>query len=71
MQSWYTILEKAYASLEKEYRDFLENDTDYFPASSDYFNAFKTLPRSKVKYILFGQDPYPRKESAGGLCLHR
>ena len=69
MQSWNIILEKAYASLDKEYRDFLENDKGYFPASSDYFNAFKTLPREKVKYILFGQDPYPRKESAGGYAF--
>jgi len=69
MRSWEIILEKAYASLDKEYRNFLENDTDYFPASSDYFNAFKTLPRKKVKYILFGQDPYPRKESAGGYAF--
>ena len=69
MQSWNVILEKAYASLDKEYQDFLENDKEYFPASSDYFNAFKTLPRDKVKYILFGQDPYPRKESAGGYAF--
>ena len=66
MQSWNVILKKAYLSLAVEYRDFLENDKEYFPASSAYFNAFKTLPRDKVKYILFGQDPYPRKESAGG-----
>ena len=69
MHSWQTILEKAYLSLDKEYRDFLENDREYFPASSEYLNAFKTLPRDKVKYILFGQDPYPRKESAGGYAF--
>ena len=69
MQSWNAVLEKAYASLDEEYRYFLENDTTYFPASPEYFNAFKTLPREKVKYILFGQDPYPRKESAGGYAF--
>ena len=69
MQSWDSILHKAYVSLEEEYRTFLENDKAYFPASSHYFNAFKTLPRNKVKYILFGQDPYPRKESAGGYAF--
>ena len=69
MKSWQKILEKAYLSLDKEYRDFLEKDKNYFPASSDYFNAFTTLPREKVKYILFGQDPYPRKESAGGYAF--
>ena len=69
MQSWEAILQKAYASLEEEYRSFLESDKAYFPSSSHYFNAFKTLPRHKVKYILFGQDPYPRKESAGGYAF--
>lgn len=69
MKSWEVILQKAYTSLEEEYRAFLERDKDYFPSSSHYFNAFKTLPRNKVKYILFGQDPYPRKESAGGYAF--
>ena len=69
MQSWEALLGEAYAAMDVEYRNFLENDKSYFPSSSDYFNAFKTLPRSKVKYILFGQDPYPRKQSAGGYAF--
>ncbi len=63
------ILEKAYLSLDKKYRDFLENDKSYFPDALNYFNAFQTLPREKVQYILFGQDPYPRAESAGGYAF--
>jgi len=69
MQSWQYILRKAYDCMDPSYREFLENDTDYFPAKTNYFNAFTTLPRDKVKYILFGQDPYPRKESAGGYAF--
>jgi len=69
MQSWEPILKSAYAALDEEYRIFLENNRDYFPNMSNYFNAFKTLPRKRVKYILFGQDPYPRKESAGGYAF--
>lgn len=69
MQSWELLLEKAYEALTEEYRFFLENDKSYFPSSSHYFNAFKTLPRDKVKYILFGQDPYPREQSAGGYAF--
>lgn len=67
--SWETLLSKAYASLDKEYQKFLEENTKYFPSKEDYFNAFKTLPKNKVKYILFGQDPYPRVESAGGYAF--
>ena len=67
--SWDTILTEAFASLEAEYQRFLEEDKNYFPTKENYFNAFKTLQRENVKYILFGQDPYPRKESAGGYAF--
>ena len=69
MKSWEATLQKAYNALDEEYRYFLENDREYFPSSFNYFNAFKTLPKNRVKYILFGQDPYPRKESAGGYAF--
>jgi len=67
--SWETLLSKAYANLEHEYRLFLEEDKGYFPSRTEYFNAFKTLQKENVKYILFGQDPYPRRESAGGYAF--
>ena len=67
--SWEVLLSKAYASLSDEYRHFLEEDNGYFPSKSSYLNAFNTLPKQKVKYILFGQDPYPREESAGGYAF--
>lgn len=69
MRSWEKTLKKAYEALDGEYRYFLENDGNYFPSSENYFNAFRTLPKQKVKYILFGQDPYPRVESAGGYAF--
>lgn len=67
--SWTDILSKAYNALDNEYKEFLEKDTGYFPTQDSYLNAFKTLEKEKVKYILFGQDPYPRKESAGGYAF--
>ena len=67
--SWQMLLSGAYESLDQPYRDFLEADSSYFPSRSEYLNAFKTLPRHKVKYILFGQDPYPREESAKGYAF--
>lgn len=69
MESWRTLLDKAYHEMDLEYRTFLTEDQEYFPDQENYFNAFKTLPRDQVKYILFGQDPYPRKESAGGYAF--
>jgi len=67
--SWQEIIEGAYAALDEAYRTFLEGDDGYFPNKANYLNAFKTLPRNKVRYILFGQDPYPREESAGGYAF--
>jgi len=67
--SWDDILSRAYGRLDLSYRDFLERSDGYFPSQENYLNAFKTLPKDQVKYILFGQDPYPRKESAGGYAF--
>lgn len=69
VQGWDNILKEAYASLDSTYRIYLETDKNYYPNTLNYFNAFKTLPRNRVKYILFGQDPYPRAESAGGYAF--
>lgn len=67
--NWQTVLDESYASLDADYRTFLETDTTYFPTKENYLNAFNTLPKEEVKYILFGQDPYPRRESAGGYAF--
>ena len=67
--SWQEILKNSYLSLDKSYREFLEKDDGYFPDFNNMFNAFKSLPLKKTKYILFGQDPYPRRESAIGYAF--
>ncbi len=67
--SWESVLREAYAQLEEDYRKFLEEDRGYIPDRENYLNAFRTLPKEKVKYILFGQDPYPREESANGYAF--
>ncbi|MFK5881609.1 MAG: uracil-DNA glycosylase [Sulfurospirillum sp.] len=67
--SWQGIIEKSYSKFRPAYRNFLENDKDYFPSYDNFLNAFKTLPVDKTRYILFGQDPYPREESAIGYAF--
>ena len=66
---WQPVIERAYGKMEADYREFLEVNKAYIPDRENCFNAFRTLPRSEVKYILFGQDPYPRAESAGGYAF--
>ncbi len=67
--SWKETIETAYAKLSDNYRQYLEQDHSYFPSQDHYLNAFKTLPKEQVRYILFGQDPYPRRESAIGYAF--
>ncbi len=67
--SWRPVVTEAFGALDSDYRSYLENDTAYFPDRENLFNAFKTLPLEETKYILFGQDPYPRKESAIGYAF--
>ena len=67
--SWKESIHAAYTSLSEGYRAYLEQDQDYFPSQNQYLNAFTTLPKEKVRYILFGQDPYPREESAIGYAF--
>jgi len=65
---WRELVEFAYDTLDKDYKDFLKNSI-FIPNRSNIFNAFKTLPKSRVRYILFGQDPYPRAKSAIGYAF--
>ena len=67
--SWQGIINKALNNLDDSYLDFLQNDKEYFPNKTNFLNAFKTLSLKDTKYILFGQDPYPRSESAIGYAF--
>ncbi len=63
---WEQLLTDAMTEMDYTYLKFLENDTGYIPAKTVFLNAFQRLPLYQTRYILFGQDPYPRKESAIG-----
>lgn len=66
--SWQDFLERAHNLLDPQYREFLQNGT-YLPGPQRLFQAFRTLPKPRVRYLLFGQDPYPRPESATGYAF--
>ncbi len=68
-KSWRGILKEALLSLDREYLEFLLKNEGYFPDIDNFLNAFKTLSLQDTRYILFGQDPYPRKESATGYAF--
>ncbi len=68
-ESWQEIIDISLTSLDKEYLEFLKKDTSFFPDKNSFLNAFKTLKLENTKYILFGQDPYPREKSAVGYAF--
>ncbi len=66
-KSWHSLLLECCNKLDPNYKNFLINSS-YLPTNSRLFNAF-SMPKNKVKYILFGQDPYPREVSAIGVAF--
>jgi uracil-DNA glycosylase len=67
--TWQPLLKEAFEAFEPHYLDYLRKDRNYFPDKENMLNAFKTLPLDRTRYILFGQDPYPRQESATGYAF--
>lgn len=64
---WQPVIEKALKTLPPDYRANLEK-TSWLPGMGAIFNAF-TLPKDDVRYILFGESPYPRAASANGYAF--
>lgn len=71
--SWRPLLK---AELNKPYfrnlEQFLENEQQshvVYPPEKDIFSALKLTPYDKVNVLLLGQDPYPGKDQAHGLCF--
>jgi uracil-DNA glycosylase len=68
--SWRPILRKGLEQLAEANADYLpelEKDT-YLPTEGRLFAAF-AQPLDTVKYVLVGEGPYPRPESATGVCF--
>ena len=68
--SWRPHLEaglRAMAELDPGYLPALAND-HYLPTGGRLFAAF-ALPLDRVRYVLVGEGPYPREESATGVCF--
>ena len=65
--SWQDDLRAAVKTLNGEFLEHLNNN-EWLPKNNKIFNAF-SLPKNKVKYILLGETPYPREESANGYAF--
>jgi len=68
-QDWREILKKALANLQPDYLESLLADTGWLPGPDRLLAAFQR-DRSGVRYLLIGESPYPRKESANGIAFN-
>jgi uracil-DNA glycosylase len=68
--SWRPIIAKgleAVAEADPAYLPALAQDV-YLPTLGRIFAAF-SIPLESVRYVLMGEGPYPREESATGVCF--
>ncbi len=66
---WRPILVKALKQVDAAYIDELVTDERWLPGIADIFAAFKRDPNN-CKFILFGESPYPRQQSANGIAFY-
>ena len=68
--SWRPILLAGLNAVHKTFPDYLPTlaEDDYLPNGGRLFAAF-AQPLDAVQYVLVGEGPYPRADSATGVCF--
>lgn len=66
--SWHKMIITALATMDTDYLQDLQSTTQWLPGANKIFNAF-SLPLPQTRYILFGESPYPRTNSANGFAF--
>jgi uracil-DNA glycosylase len=68
--SWHAILRNALLLMENKSPDYLSvlAQDDFLPDGQRIFAAF-SVPFNQIRYILVGEGPYPRSQSANGYCF--
>src|SRR4051812_15058438 len=65
---WEEILENALNAMDTNYLKELIDVPGWFPGLNKMLSAFY-LPLSQTDYILLGESPYPRSDSANGFAF--
>lgn len=68
-RDWRGILQQALESLQPQYLDSLLNDDSWLPGAENLLAAFRR-DRAGLRYLLIGESPYPRRESANGIAFY-
>jgi len=66
---WRLILAESLLNLEPDYLASLLRDDTWLPGVDRLLAAFRRN-RSGVRYLLIGESPYPRRESANGIAFY-
>ena len=65
---WQPLITKAILALDSNYIHQLNTENHWLPGKAHVFAAF-SAPLSSVRYILLGESPYPRPQSANGYAF--
>ncbi|MBC3934962.1 uracil-DNA glycosylase [Undibacterium sp. CY7W] len=68
--SWHAVLEQGLLALQQAQPAYLTElcAQPYLPTQHRLFAAF-SVPRDQVRYVLIGEGPYPREQSATGVSF--
>jgi uracil-DNA glycosylase len=66
---WFEILQSCLVQVDTIYLQELVNQDDWLPGCEKLFAAFQR-DLTHCKYILLGESPYPRAESANGIAFY-
>ncbi len=66
---WRPLLKSALGCMDQQYLQGLLDDDDWLPGKNRLLAAFQRNLHD-CEYILFGESPYPRAESANGIAFY-
>ena len=66
---WQDILSDALEAVDADYLSQLVNCDTWLPGIDNLFSAFRR-DRLGVRYVLIGESPYPRAQSANGIAFY-
>jgi uracil-DNA glycosylase len=68
--SWQGVLEEGLEKMARQDGAYLQalSEDSFLPTGRRIFSAFEQ-PLDAVKYVLVGEGPYPREQSATGVCF--
>lgn len=66
--TWLESIHAGLSQMDPAYLNALRSTDTWLPGPKKIFSAF-SLPMDQVNYVLFGESPYPRMESANGYAF--